>query len=340
MIEASTEPTAAERRAAWHAAGVSPLWENRLAHGGPGTIETPSLWPWAVMKPLVDDAASMNSTDVIERRVLSLMHPNPAAPGYPFTITNLNAGFQVLLPGESARPHRHSMNALRFVLDGNGANTVVDGKPCPMFEGDLILTPGWTWHEHIHDGQGPIVWLDVLDASLHRYLGTDAFEPGPPHDIPARTADDAFAFANLVPEVTGPVTHSPVFRYPWSTAAAAVAVAPQSPDGARRVRYANPATGGATMSLLDCTLMQLDAGQTTNGFRTSSHSVCAVVEGRGSSTSGDATIAWGPKDVFTLPAGQWVTHAAAERTRIFVTTDREVLRRLDLLEETYRSPNA
>jgi gentisate 1,2-dioxygenase len=335
MIETSPDLTADERRAAWQAAGVSPLWENRLAHGGPGTVERPSLWPWHTMKPLIDDAAGMNSTDVIERRVLSLMHPNPQAPGYPFTITNLNAGFQILLPGETARPHRHSMNALRFVLHGNGATTVVDGKPCPMYEGDLILTPGWTWHEHIHDGSGPIVWLDVLDASLHRYLGTDAFEPGPPHDMPARTSDDAFAFANLLPDVADPTLHSPVFRYPWATAAAAVSAAPRGRDGARRVRYVNPATGGATMSLLDCTLMEIDAGQTTTGFRTSSHSVVAVVEGSGTTTSGASTIAWGPKDVFTLPSGQWVTHQATEHTRLFVTTDREILRRLDLLDERF-----
>jgi gentisate 1,2-dioxygenase len=326
-----------ERRAAWHAAGVSPLWENRLAHGGAPKVPQPTLWPWSVMKPLIDDAARMNSTDVIERRVLSLMGPDPAAPGYPFTIANLNAGFQILLPGESARPHRHSMNALRFVLDGNGADTIVDGKPCPMFEGDLILTPGWTWHEHVHHGSGPIVWLDVLDASLHRYLGTDAFEPGPPHDVTARTADDAYAFANLVPDAPDPTLHSPVFRYPWDTAAAAVAAAPRARDGARRVRYVNPATGGATMSLLDCTLVQLDAGQTTTGFRTSSHSVCAVIDGSGSTTSGSATIAWGPKDVFTLPSGQWVSHHAEERARLFVTTDREILRRLDLLDEAYAS---
>jgi gentisate 1,2-dioxygenase len=335
MIETSAEPTAAERRAAWDAAGVSPLWENVLAHGGGAKTERPGLWPWRTMKPLVDDAASMNSTNVVERRVLSLMGPNPQAAGYPFTVTNLNAGFQILLPGEVARPHRHSMNALRFVLAGNGANTVVDGKPCPMYEGDLILTPGWTWHEHVHEGNEPIVWLDVLDASLHRYLGTDAFEPGPPHDVPARTADDAFAFANLLPETGDPTLHSPVFRYPWADAAAAVSAAPRARDGARRVRYVNPATGGATMSLLDCALMELDAGQETIAFRTTSHSVCAVVEGSGSTTSGDATIAWSAKDVFALPNRQWVTHRATERTRIFVTTDREIVRRLDLLEESY-----
>jgi gentisate 1,2-dioxygenase len=337
MIETSAEPTAAERRAAWAAAGVSPLWENVLAHNGAVKAERPGLWPWRTMKPLVDDAASMNSIDVVERRVLSLMGANAQAAGYPFTVTNLNAGYQILLPGEAARPHRHSMNALRFVLDGDGANTVVDGKACPMYAGDLILTPGWTWHEHLHEGSGPIVWLDVLDASLQRYLGTDAFEPGPPHDVPERTPDAAFAFANVLPETGDPTQHSPVFRYPWADAAAAVSAAPRARDGARRVRYVNPATGGATMSLLDCTLMEIDAGRETIAFRTTSHSVCAVVEGAGTTTSGDTTIAWGVKDVFALPNRQWVIHRATERTRIFVTTDREILRRLDLLEESYKA---
>jgi gentisate 1,2-dioxygenase len=116
-----------------------------------------------------------------------------------------------------------------------------------------------------------------------------------------------------------------------------VAAAPRGPDGARRVRYVNPATGGATMSLLDCTLVEIDAGRTTAPFRTSSHAVCAVVEGTGHTQSGDATIAWGAKDVFTLPSGQWMTHYAAKRTRLFITTDREILRRLDLLEESWKS---
>jgi gentisate 1,2-dioxygenase len=329
-------PTAAEQRAAWDAAGVSPLWENNLAHAAHAAPERPVLWPWRVMKPLIDDVAGMSSVEVIERRVLSLMHPDPAAPGYPFTITNLNAGYQTLLPGESARPHRHSMNALRFVLDGRGASTIVDGKTCPMAEGDLILTPGWTWHDHVHTGSGPIIWLDILDAALHRYLGTDAFEPGPVHDVPLRTPDAAYAFANLLPVAADPTLHSPVFCYPWVTAAAAVAAAPPGADGARRIRYVNPATGGSTMSLLDCTLAQIDAGRKTAPFRTSSHAVCAVMEGSGQTTSGDTTITWGPKDVFTLPSGQWMTHEASERARIFVTSDREILRRLDLLEETYK----
>lgn len=328
-------------REAWRAANVSPLWENALVHGGPPPRERAHHWPWRTMQPLVAQALELRGMEVTERRVLSLVDPEPRLPGTPSTITNLNAGLQILAPGESARPHRHSMNAIRFVLDGSGAITLVDGKACPMAAGDLVLTPGWTWHEHTHEGGSPIVWLDILDAQLHRYLGTDKFEPGPKHDVPSLPDDAAFAYANLVPELAAAPPHSPVFRYPWAQAAAAVARAPLARDGARRVRYVNPAGGGAAMSLLDCYLIQIDAGTTTLQLRTSAHAVAAVVEGRGTSQVGDATFAWEPKDVFSLTANDWITHRADDGpARLFVCSDREVLRRLDLLTEEISTRNA
>ena len=71
-----------------------------------------------------------------QRRVLTLIDPE-AQGNAAGTTTNLTAALQILMPGESARPHRHSMNALRFVIDGTGASTKVDGRDCPMSEGDL-----------------------------------------------------------------------------------------------------------------------------------------------------------------------------------------------------------
>jgi gentisate 1,2-dioxygenase len=229
------------------------------------------------------------------------------------------------------------MNALRFVMSGSGALTVVDGKACPMEMGDLVTTPGWCWHEHVHRGEGPIVWLDVLDASLHRYLGTDAFEPGPPNTYPQLAPDSAFTSALLVPETTGPrQEYSPVFRYPWGQAAAAVSNAPLGPDGARRVRYANPVDGGPVMAFLDCSLVELAPGAETASFRTTASAVCCVVEGSGASRIGREDISWSERDVFSVPSGAWVTHRAnADRTRLFVVTDRDVLRRLGLLKEEY-----
>ena len=335
---ASADP-ADEQRRAWATGHVAPLWENRAAHrredDGP---EPAHIWRWSQMEPLIEAAIGVRSMAAVERRVLSLISPHASAVGGATgTTTNLNAGLQILMPGEAARPHRHSMNALRFVLSGNGATTVVDGKPCPMGQGDLVTTPGWCWHEHVHHGTAPIVWLDVLDASLHRYLGTDAFQPGPANDMPGLTPDTAFTSTCLVPEIAdAPAGYSPLFRYPWASAAAAVAAAPIGRDGARRVRYANPLNGGAVMSLLDCWLIEIPPGAQTVGFRTSANAVCAVVEGRGSSEIGKVVFDWEPRDVFSMPHGNWIRHKSGpERARLFIVSDREVLRRLDLLTEDH-----
>jgi gentisate 1,2-dioxygenase len=204
-----------------------------------------------------------------------------------------------------------------------------------MEVGDLVITPAWTWHEHVHRGAGPMIWLDALDVPLHHYLGTGVFQPGPANDVPPQLADAAFAVANIVPDGAAfDAPHSPVFRYPWAAAAQAVAAAPVAPDGSRRVRYVNPLTGGSAMALLDCCLVELSAGERTVPVRSTSNAVCTVVEGSGASRIGDETIAWEPKDVFTLPAGNWISHQPRGGTaRLFVASDREVFRRLGLLRE-------
>jgi gentisate 1,2-dioxygenase len=324
-----------EVRQGWRAANVRPLWESTVAHKGPDGGPPAHLWQWQQLRGFVDQAMKVTSPAAVERRVLSLIEPgadNPATG----TTTNLSAALQVLLPGESARPHRHTMNAIRFVIEGKGAETIVDGKPCLMEEGDLVITPGWTWHEHVHKGTSPIVWMDALDAPLHRYLGTDKFEPGPTHNMPDYPSDAAFAFANMVPEGDGAeLAYSPVFRYPWAQARAAVGAAPKGKDGARRVRYVNPTNGGSAMPLMDCYLMQIDRTETIP-FRTSSNAVCHVVEGKGTSRIGDKTISWGPKDIFSMPHNNWITHQAeTDKAVLFLVTDRDALKRLDLLKEQY-----
>lgn len=331
-----TGPALERLRAAWAAGNVAPLWENRVAHGNRPGPEPGHIWRWSQMQPLIEAAIAIRSMEAVERRVLSLVGPHAAeVGGAKGTTTNLNAGLQILMPGETARPHRHSMNALRFVLSGEGATTVVDGKPCPMAEGDLVTTPGWCWHEHVHRGEKPIVWLDVLEASLHRYLGTDAFQPGPANDVPHLTADAAFTSSCLVPEIPDVRTdHSPVFRYPWSEASRAVSMAPVGADGMRRVRYANPRDGGPVMALLDCWIVEIPAGVTSQPIRSTANAVCAVVQGLGSSEVGGERFDWERRDVVSLPHGNWIRHrAGSEPARLFFVSDRPVLARLGLLRE-------
>ncbi len=322
-------------RKAWAEANVAPLWEELGAHSVEAARDRAFIWKWRVMHPLIQDALNMKDMTAIERRVLTLRNPNLRSASIGATPT-LTAALQILKPGEYARPHRHSPSALRFVLEGEGASTIVDGKECYMEEGDLITTPGWTWHEHIHRGTRPIVWLDSLDVPLHRYLGTDAFEPGPkPNKMPPTASDAFFATASMVPDGIEANSHySPLFRYPWKQAVKALEAAPVARDGVRRVRYVNPMNGGPVMSLIDCYLIELENGESLPA-RSNASMVCAVVEGSGTSVLGEDTLSWEPKDVFTVPTGAWVKHKSQGKARIFVVSDRDVLRRLDLLEEEY-----
>src|SRR5262245_10827428 len=324
-------------RTAWSEANLAPLWQNKRHHRPLATPDASKLWSRLKFRPLIGAAIVVTSPEAVERRVLQLIPPLAREQEEQQTSKTLAANLQILLPGEKARAHRHTMNALRFVLEGSGAMTIVDGKPCPMEEGDLILTPAWTWHEHLHQGQAPIMWLDALDVPFQHYMGTSAFQPGPVAELPDTVADNAFAVANVVPDTSyATKEYSPVFRYPYASAAAAVAAAPPARDGSRRVRYINPLTGGGGMAMIDCFLVQLDAGASTLPFRTTASSVCCVVEGAGESQVGNETIRWNKRDIFTLPQGNRIVHKSVGGTaRLFQVSDRDIYARLGLLKEEY-----
>ena len=316
-------------------AGVVALWEMFGGAGGPPPVIEPAFhWPWRVLEPLMDRAVAETGMDDAERRVLSLANPLHGRDDYFRATTNLNAGLQILMPGERARPHRHSMDALRFVIEGEGAATVVDGKNCIMERGDLILTPAWTWHEHIHEGEGRVIWLDSLDVPLVMDQHATFFEPGPVRDFPKLPDDSAFTAAGRVRAESLMTAYSPLFRYPWGQARVARGATPAGEDGARLLRYVNPATGGPVLSRLDCFLLGLDRGKPTRRYRTTSNAVCFVAEGSGVSTVGDVTIEWQVNDIFTLPHWSWISHVAGDDGAIvFQSTDQDVMRRLELLRE-------
>ena len=334
------DPVSPQLRAAYEANRISVLWESD--NGAlPPAGEKMQAWSWEAIKPLMMETAKITLPAVIERRVMQLVNPTNAATGADATSGLINAGVQALMPGEHARPHRHSMHAIRFILEGSGAQTVVDGKACTMEPGDLVTTPGWTWHEHRNVGGAPTVWVDILDAAFQRALGIARFEHGPIYSPRDPIADGAFTSASFVPVAAqgGTEPYSPVFRYPWADAKRAVMAAPPASDGSRTVRYADPVNGGPVLPSLDCYLQQIDEGTQTDAVRTNANALCVVVEGRGTSTSGDVTVEWGPKTVFTIPQHSWTTHnCTSGPARIFVASNREIYRRLGiLLEETQTS---
>ena len=319
-------------REEWARHDLVPLWESPNGAIAPAP-ERPAIWKWSDMRPILMETVKIGLPSIVERRVLQMV--NRSLPGGSDATTGLmNATLQGLMPGERARPHRHSMNALRFVLEDGGAVTSVNGEPCMMETGDLITTPGWSWHEHRHDGEAPTFWLDILDVYLHRMLGTAVFEPGPVTE-PARSyPKEFFVTPNIVPVLDdlSSAADSPVFRYPWSDTVRALEHAPVREDGSRLVRYVNPITGGSCMSIIDCHALHLDADRPTAARQTASSTIVSVVEGKGTSQIDATRIEWSAKDTFTVPRGTVVEHAAAGGTAtLFMADNGDVYRRLGIM---------
>ena len=331
-------PVAPDFLAAMATRAVMPLWDryHQILRAEPAAPDHPFLWRWSELQPFIERAAAEVTMDKAERRVLMLV--NPDFGGRVITTTNLFAGIQILEPGESARPHRHTASALRLVMEGTGGATIVDRQHCPMEPGDLILTPNWAWHEHVNNGKSRVVWLDGLDLPLSAHLGAIFAEGGAAYDrntnVPGLAAG-ALAEGGLTPAMPfDEKPHSPMFRYPWSRVLAALDSAPDHGDGSRRVHYTNPVDGGPVMPTMDCYAWRLGRDRPTAKYRSTANAVCLAVDGEGVSTIGDITIEWRRHDVFTVPLWHWTSHRALSSTaHLFMFTDREVLRRTGLLRE-------
>lgn len=320
-----------------NAASVTPLWET-FRDGMPTEPSSmqPFVWSWDTLNPLTQRAADEVPMEHVERRVLTLRNPFIEGSGS-ITLVNLVGALQTLLPGETAPLHRHSGNALRFVMDGEGAETIVDGKHCIMNERDLIITPVWSWHGHTHGGKERIVWFDALDIPLFRHMNAGFFEGGPPPNLPKKLPDNAFVNGGFMPEQSDNTSsYSPMFRYSWDGVLSALQQLPKETDGSRKIRYVNPQTGAAVMSLIDCFVLAMEKGQKTKPYRTTSSAICVVAEGEGKSDVGDYSIEWKKNDIFTLPNWNSISHLSqADDTKLFMVTDREVLNRLGMLRDEF-----
>lgn len=331
---------AADLVATLEASNVQPLWDRykRLNTREPQYYE-PMIWHWEMMEKFADRAANEISMEEAERRALLLTHP--AFPGTVFTTPTLAGGVQILEPGEAAPAHRHTLAALRLAMIGDEAVTVVDGKPCPMKPGDLILTPAWSWHEHHHNGKNRAVWFDGLDYPLARQLGTVFFEVGPgpvPERGLAHMDDGSLAEGGILPEGDGKcVPYSPLYRYAWERVSKALEAMTPFADGSRKIRYLNPVDGGPVMPTIDCFAQRLEPGRKTTAMRTTATAIVVVIEGEGESKIGDKTFHWKQHDCFTLPRWLWIEHLATQGpATLFLMTDRELTSRIGHLREETR----
>lgn len=322
-----------------------PLWEqlHNLVPPQPTTTCVPALWRFGEVRPYLMEAGQLISAEEAVRRVLVL--ENPGIRGQASITPSLYAGLQLILPGEIAPSHRHSQSALRFVVEGKGAYTAVDGERTTMHPGDFIITPSWTWHDHGNpsetEGGEPVIWLDGLDIPTVRFYGAGFAENYPQAVQPVRRPDGnslARYGANMLPlrhEVQGAT--SPIFSYPYARTREALATLEQQGevdawDGVK-LRYVNPATGGWAMPTIGTCMQLLPRGFAGKTARCTDATVYSVVEGRGRAIIGGQTFHFEPKDTFVVPS--WVTLSlqADDACVLFSYSDRPVQEALGLLRE-------
>lgn len=299
----------------------------------------PHLWEFAAIREHMIEAGRLITAKEAERRVLIL--ENPGLRGQSKVTTSLYAGIQMVIPGDIAPAHRHSQSALRFVLEGKGAFTTVDGERTLMQPGDFVITPSMTWHDHGNETTEPMFWLDGLDIPLVQFLDA-SFAEGAQEDqqTVARPAGDSFARYghNLLPVDARPRSRtSPIFNYPYHYTREALEQARRSQDWdpchGLKLKFSNPETGDFAMPTIGTFIQLLPKGFATARYRATDATVFTAIEGRGRTRVGDQTFTWGPRDLFVVPSWHWVTHEADEDAVLFSFSDRPVQQKLDLFRE-------
>ena len=319
-----------------------PLWErlrDLLTHE-PVTEAVPHVWKYDEVRPHVLAAGDLITAEEAERRVLIL--ENPAMKGKSSITEALFAGLQLIMPGEIAPCHRHSPCALRFIVEGAGAYTAINGEKAYMEPGDLILTPSLVWHDHGNEGDEPVIWLDGLDLPLVRFLGpvfVELYGEGKAHEA-ARPSNDNMARygANMLPMgASFDTANSPVFHYPYVKTRAALTALKDSgeidPCHGIKMEYINPANGGPVMPTIACYMQLVPGGMETETFQSTAAWVYSVTEGEGRTIVGDKTIEWGPRDVFVVPAWHPHHHEVSGDAFLFSFSDRRLQEQIGLYRE-------
>jgi gentisate 1,2-dioxygenase len=322
-------------------AALAPLWSvlKGLVPKQPESMAKPAIWHYGEVRPYLLEACDLIGTEEAERRVLML--ENPAISTGARITGSLYAGLQVIKPGETAPCHRHAASALRFIIEGAGGWTAVNGERTFMSPGDFVVTPAWQWHEHGNDGDGPVVWLDCLDIHIVNLLDCGFREDTAECPALLSRPPGASMFEtgmNMLPmDVDRSRVTSPIFNYPYVKTREALGsirrFRPIDPYVGFKLRYTNPLNGDWAIATIATWMQLLPQGFSTEGLRSTDGTVYVIVEGDGHSLIGDIRVDWTKGDVFAVPSWTMTTHHASTEAVLFGASDRATQEKLGLWRE-------
>ena len=262
------------------------------------------VWRYKECRAALEAASKMISSEEAGRRILNFRNPTPGNQlGAARTLLH---AYQLVLPGETAPSHRHTAHALRVILDGRKMYSVVNGEKTLMETGDVVLTPGGTWHSHAHEGDETACWIDGLDVPLVSALQLSTWQPHP----------------NRYEQVKAVVEDTPM-RFSHATIQRRLDQAAPDPEGyfGRRIRLEAP-----TMPTLGLTVQRLEAGQRTRRWRTNANTSFCIMGGSGVSIIDGERIEWGFGDILVAPTWRWIEHHVETDAQIFSMSDEPLLK--------------
>ncbi|MFO6453442.1 MULTISPECIES: cupin domain-containing protein [unclassified Aeromicrobium] len=323
-----------------------PLWTQigDLMPEVPKPRAVPYVWRWKTILPLAQRAGDLIPVGRGgERRAIALA--NPGLRDQPYVTPTLWAAIQYLGPHEVAPEHRHSQNAFRFVVEGEGVWTVVDGDPVAMRRGDFLLTPGWRFHGHHNETDQAMAWIDGLDIPFVHYTDTSFFEFGSDRVTDESTPDVSrserlWGHPGLRPlsQLQNTVS-SPIGAYRWEHTDRALndqlelekAGHPATVElGHAAVRYVNPTTGGDVMPTIRAEFHRLEREVQTRPRREVGSSVYQVFEGTGTFLIDGAEHAVEKGDMVAVPSWSDFSIVADESLDLFRFSDHPIMEKLAL----------
>ena len=320
---------------------VSGLWnlDHAERQADPKTKVRPHLWKWhAIYDSLLQAREKISvASGNVERRVIRLV--NPGMQETEMTSHTMLLSFQLIQPGEVAPAHRHTMAAFRFILQGEGAYTNVDGQKMVMEEGDLILTPQWAWHEHAHEGKEPMVWIDGLDVPFVKSLQVISFQPYRQGRLPVSESIDPGSYGMTRPVGGTDGSSMPFLHYRWRDiypSLQRLARGTGNPYDGVALEYVNPTTSGSTLPTLGCWIQLLRAGEKTKAHRHTSTSIYHAFRGSGTTIINGEPFHWEKGDTFIVPLWSWHEHtnqSSKEEAILFSMHDHPILKAFGLYRE-------
>jgi gentisate 1,2-dioxygenase len=327
---------------------MAPLWKvmKNVVTKEPVTRCVPHVWHYDDVKALVMESGGLISAEEAQRRVLIL--ENPALHGESKATNTLFAGIQMILPGEVAPAHRHVSSAIRFVLDGEGAYTSVEGEKAMMSPGDFVITANWAPHDHGNPSKKPMLWLDVLDfPAVNFFEASFADYPDEKDKMQNTTRGDgdsaAFYASGVLPDgAPAHLNRSPVINYTYARTRPILDRLKKAGDidkshGAR-VRYANPINGGPVLPTMGASLALFPKGFKGEKYRATDGTIFVCTEGGGTTQVEDQVLEWDVNDVFVVPPWKRYSHHPNRESVLFSISDRPAQEALGIWRED-RNPS-